>query len=177
MNIEWLKNKLGQKFYPLTHAKAVLVGENNETLDTELDGIKNDLEQVQSSLSIPGIYELLSETTLDLRSETSQSFSLLDNPGNYDLVYAEFRGAGADAYSLYDNFIGGHHIFSAQTKSIDIYCNGTKYRLGVSFDSSTNTLTLSNSDTSLHLTIMIAGIKINSLPRTFKGEVENPGLS
>ena len=47
MNIEWLLNKAKQKFYPITHAKAVLVGENNETLDTELDGIKNDLSDLK----------------------------------------------------------------------------------------------------------------------------------
>lgn len=54
MNIEWLLNKAKQKFYPITNAKAVLVGENNETLDTELDGIKNDLAKLFSS-NITGI--------------------------------------------------------------------------------------------------------------------------
>lgn len=51
MNIEWLLNKAKQKFYPITHAKAVLVGENNETLDTELGGIKNDLGGLSFSVS------------------------------------------------------------------------------------------------------------------------------
>ena len=43
MNIEWLKNKTKEKFYPITHAKAVLFGENNRTVNDEIDQIKNDL--------------------------------------------------------------------------------------------------------------------------------------
>ena len=47
MNIEWLINKIGKKFYPITHEKAVLVGENNKTLDTELTELKNDLSDLK----------------------------------------------------------------------------------------------------------------------------------
>ena len=36
MNIEWLKNKLGEKFYPITHVGSVLCGDSNETLETKL---------------------------------------------------------------------------------------------------------------------------------------------
>lgn len=54
MNIEWLLNKAKQKFYPITHAKSVLVGENNETLDTELDGINNNLSQLEIDLKMLG---------------------------------------------------------------------------------------------------------------------------
>ena len=42
MNIEWLKNKTKEKFYPITHAKAVLFGENNRTVNDEIEQIKND---------------------------------------------------------------------------------------------------------------------------------------
>ena len=51
MNIEWLINKIGKKFYPITHEKAVLVGENNKTLDTELTELKNDLGGLSFSVS------------------------------------------------------------------------------------------------------------------------------
>ena len=43
MNIEWLKNKAKEKFFPITHAKAVLFGENNRTVNDEIDELKNDL--------------------------------------------------------------------------------------------------------------------------------------
>ena len=43
MNIEWLKNKAKEKFYPITHAKAVLFGENNKTVNDEIELLKNDL--------------------------------------------------------------------------------------------------------------------------------------
>ena len=47
MNIEWLKNKTKEKFYPITHAKAVLFGENNKTVNDEIEQIKNDLSDLK----------------------------------------------------------------------------------------------------------------------------------
>ena len=49
MNIEWLKNKAKEKFYPITHAKAVLFGENNKTVNDEIEQIKNDLYKTDKS--------------------------------------------------------------------------------------------------------------------------------
>ena len=51
MNIEWLKNKAKEKFYPITHAKAVLFGENNKTVNDEIEQIKNDLGGLSFSVS------------------------------------------------------------------------------------------------------------------------------
>ena len=51
MNIEWLKNKTKEKFYPITHAKAVLFGENNKTVNDEIEQIKNDLGGLSFSVS------------------------------------------------------------------------------------------------------------------------------
>ena len=51
MNIEWLKNKAKEKFFPITHAKAVLFGENNRTVNDEIDQIKNDLGGLSFSVS------------------------------------------------------------------------------------------------------------------------------
>lgn len=36
MNIEWLKNKSKKRFYPVTNAKAVLIGESGKTVDDVL---------------------------------------------------------------------------------------------------------------------------------------------
>ena len=47
MNIEWLKNKAKEKFFPITHAKAVLFGENNKTVNDEIEQIKNDLSNLK----------------------------------------------------------------------------------------------------------------------------------
>ena len=47
MNIEWLKNKAKEKVFPITHAKAVLFGENNRTVNDEIDQIKNDLSNLK----------------------------------------------------------------------------------------------------------------------------------
>ena len=43
MNIEWVINKAKEKFYPITHAKAVLYGDSNKTVGEELDKLNNDL--------------------------------------------------------------------------------------------------------------------------------------
>ena len=57
MNIEWLKNKAKEKFYPITHAKAVLFGENNRTVNDEIEQIKNDLDKL-NSLPIGSIIQI-----------------------------------------------------------------------------------------------------------------------
>ena len=46
MNIEWLKNKTKEKFYPITHAKAVLFGNSNKTLDEEINDLNSSLTSV-----------------------------------------------------------------------------------------------------------------------------------
>ena len=51
MNIEWLKNKAKEKFFPITHAKAVLFGENNKTVNDEIELLKNDLGGLSFSVS------------------------------------------------------------------------------------------------------------------------------
>ena len=51
MNIEWLKNKAKEKFFPITHAKAVLFGENNKTVNDEIELLKNDLGGLSFSAS------------------------------------------------------------------------------------------------------------------------------
>ena len=51
MNIEWLKNKAKEKFYPITHAKAVLFGENNKTVNDELTTLAKDVEVAKNDLA------------------------------------------------------------------------------------------------------------------------------
>lgn len=41
MNIEWIINKAKEKFYPVTHAKAVLFGNNNRTVEEEINNINS----------------------------------------------------------------------------------------------------------------------------------------
>ena len=71
MNIEWLKNKAKEKFYPITHAKAVLVGENNRTVNDEIEQIKNDLDKL-SSLPVGSIIQI--EAAKDNIETTTQKY-------------------------------------------------------------------------------------------------------
>ena len=45
-----MKNKAKEKFFPITHAKAVLFGENNKTVNDEIEQIKNDLDKIKPSV-------------------------------------------------------------------------------------------------------------------------------
>ena len=75
MKVEWLKNKLKEKFYPITHSKAVLFGENNSTVYDELTEINSNLAELKitskvyvkvgSKVSYPSGY---SAHTLDVSS-------------------------------------------------------------------------------------------------------------
>ena len=60
MNIEWLENKTKEKFYPITHAKAVLFGENNRTVNDEIEQIKNDL--VNKELPVGSVVMIFAES-------------------------------------------------------------------------------------------------------------------
>lgn len=51
MNIEWLKNKLGEKFYPITHVGSVLCGDTSETLETKLVALDENVDLVQTQIT------------------------------------------------------------------------------------------------------------------------------
>lgn len=50
MDIKWLKDKLNKKFYPISHAKSVIVDNQNKTLDTKLSEIDNNLSELDTAL-------------------------------------------------------------------------------------------------------------------------------
>lgn len=50
MNIEWLLNKKKEKFYPVTHSKAVLTGDNNETIEDALTESANQVNTLNSRI-------------------------------------------------------------------------------------------------------------------------------
>lgn len=51
MNIEWIKNKLGQKIYPVTHTKAILHKDDNITLDDALTDLNKELTDLSNAIS------------------------------------------------------------------------------------------------------------------------------
>ena len=50
MNIEWLINKAKEKFYPITHAKAVLYGDSNGTVDEVLNTVESNITDIGNKL-------------------------------------------------------------------------------------------------------------------------------
>lgn len=50
MNIEWLINKAKEKFYPITHAKAVLYGDSNDTVDKVLNTVESNITDIGNEL-------------------------------------------------------------------------------------------------------------------------------
>ena len=82
MNIEWLKNKAKEKFYPITHAKAVLFGENNRTVNDEIELLKNDLSGINHNtprLVPKDITSYYTDGTLWDRLEGTNGFSLFED--------------------------------------------------------------------------------------------------
>lgn len=73
MNIEWLKNNLG-KFYPITHARAVLFGDSNITLEEKIKSQQTQIDNLKtnSGTSNSGTIVNNSETAT---SDTTYRFS------------------------------------------------------------------------------------------------------
>lgn len=65
LNIEWLKNKLGEKFYPITHVGSVLCGDSNETLETKLVALDENADSVQSQITTNLLKPTLETTTMN----------------------------------------------------------------------------------------------------------------
>ena len=63
LNIEWLKNKLGEKFYPITHVGSVLCGNSNETLETKLVTLDENAELMQANITTNLLKPTLETTT------------------------------------------------------------------------------------------------------------------
>lgn len=63
MNIEWLKNKLGEKFYPITHAGSVLCGDSNETLEAKLVALDENVDLVQTQITTNLVKPILGTVT------------------------------------------------------------------------------------------------------------------
>ena len=86
MNLEWLINKIGKKFYPITHEKAVLVGENNKTLDTELTELKNDLSNLKDGTT-PAAKAVADEDGNNIKSTYAKKTEIPSTPSSlYETV-------------------------------------------------------------------------------------------
>ena len=77
MNIEWLKNKTKEKFYPITHAKAVLFGNSNKTLDEEINDL-NSNKLDKTTVATSSTLGLVKSGT-DITVDTSGNVSVNDN--------------------------------------------------------------------------------------------------
>ena len=79
LNIEWLKNKLGEKFYPITHVGSVLCGDTSETLETKLVTLDENVDLAQTHITT----NLLKPT---LQTETQNGVTCTNNgDGTYTL--------------------------------------------------------------------------------------------
>ena len=57
MKLKWLKDKLGEKFYPISHATGVVVNEN-KTLDSKLAEIDKSLTEINEDIKQNGYGEI-----------------------------------------------------------------------------------------------------------------------
>ena len=81
MNIEWLKNKTKEKFYPITHAKAVWFGNSNKTLDEEILDLNESISSHTGNTSKPhgvtkaqvGLGNVENKSSATIRGEITKS--------------------------------------------------------------------------------------------------------
>ena len=86
MNIEWLKNKAKEKFYPITHAKAVLFGENNKTVNDEIELLKNDLSNIKDGTT-PSAKAVADEDGNNIKSTYAKKTEIPSTPSSlYETV-------------------------------------------------------------------------------------------
>lgn len=52
---EWMKNKDHKRFFPISHAKAILRGKNS-TVDADLSKIESDVKNIKHKLSNLELY-------------------------------------------------------------------------------------------------------------------------
>lgn len=139
MNIEWLKNKAKEKFYPITHAKAVLFGENNRTVNDELTTLAEDVTEIKNDLSTHTHNYAGSDTpggsaTYALQANKDGAGNVID--ATYiNKTYMRNYGAGGIAFGN-NMFIG---IFNG-----DIICSSDGQEWEVNFE--TNLFSLLDND-------------------------------
>ena len=124
MNIEWLKNKTKEKFYPITHAKAVLFGENNTTVNDEIDKITSKLSKQLGSHTVKSDVPENAVFTDTVYDDTEVQKRISDNG------YGELAGgknlATVSSFSTPNNEI----IFTKKDDST-LIANGSNYNAGV----------------------------------------------
>ena len=118
MNIEWLKNKAKEKFYPITHAKAVLFGENNRTVNDEIEQIKNDLSNLKDGTT-PVAKAVADEDGNNIKSTYVKKTEVPS--GSKELNYStdeQVVGTWIDGKPIYQKTISAEILFSQTGQQI-----------------------------------------------------------
>ena len=118
MNIEWLKNKTKEKFYPITHAKAVLFGENNRTVNDEIELLKNDLSNIKDGTT-PVAKAVADEDGNNIKSTYAKKTEVPS--GSKELNYStdeQVVGTWIDGKPIYQKTISAEILFSQNGQQI-----------------------------------------------------------
>lgn len=88
LTIEWLKNKLGKKFYPVTHATAVARG--NSTVDKDLTELEDSVSEINTYIKTTGM--LASKSDVRQLAE-----DIIKNSDGKEIDWDEYRAEHSDA--------------------------------------------------------------------------------
>lgn len=98
MKLKWLKDKLGEKFYPIAHATGVVVVEN-KTLDSKLDEIDAEIGSKANKTEIPTELPANGGNSATVNGHTVKS-DVPENAVFTDTVYDYSALLGYDIYNL-----------------------------------------------------------------------------
>ncbi len=123
MKLKWLKDKLGEKFYPIAHATGVVVTEN-KTLDSKLAEIDKSLTEINEDIKQNGYGEIAGGKNLAksyISSGTAEQYNtalLVDVNLNPSTTYT-ISFVGVSNYTGYPN----EDVF---TSDYPFRCNGER---------------------------------------------------
>ena len=125
MKLKWLKDKLGEKFYPIAHATGVVIGDN-KTLDSKLAEIDKSLTEINKDIEKNGYGEISGGNNL------AKSFvSGTHSEAYYPALHVNAELQSSTRYTL--SFVGaaGHLIYLNENvfdvgSGIFITCTGER---------------------------------------------------
>lgn len=98
MKLKWLKDKLGEKFYPIAHATGVVLADN-KTLDSKLDEIDTEIGDKASKTELPTELPANGGNADTVSGHTVKS-DVPENAVFTDTIYEYSALLGYDIYNL-----------------------------------------------------------------------------
>lgn len=102
ITVEWCKNKLGNKFYAVSHAKAVVRGDH--TVDDDLTTIEKDLVDIHTNLRDTR-YSNATFTNLDSEYGNSELPTMFNSPDTHFNLFTKLSQLAGNMRYVFNNMV------------------------------------------------------------------------